>query len=385
MKTLQLNAPQILEDTVRETGLGHYLDAALAQRFDYLIGLFNDFGSLPEDTYPAALAEIKRYVANRLKVARDWDLYPQILDEKIVQPFFVIGNARAGTTFAQSILNMDEGHRTPCYWDTRNPSPPPGLDAAADAAAHAEAQQFLDYMLTKSPGLWPAHPYFDQEGYTEAEDEFLYSLDFNMAYPLHFLQVPTLPQAVLPPDPMQALRFHKNMLKQLQWKMPVRRWVGKGILHQYLMDPLLEVYPDAVCFWMHRAPEEYIASLLELLERQYLPFNGDLYRVQPQELVDQLKAGIDHFMAQPSSGDSRVHHIRFKDFVHNPAAVLAPIYERSGVPFTREFERRISERMTSPEARVDRHGRFDYSLEKFGLNREALRRQFADYCDRFEL
>jgi len=385
MKTLQLNAPQILEDTVRETGLGQYLDAALAQRFDYLIGLFNDFGSIPEDAYPAALAEIKRYAANRLKVARDWDLHPEILDEKIVQPFFVIGNARAGTTFAQSILNMDEGHRTPCYWDTRNPSPPPGLDAAADAAAHAEAQQFLDYMLTRSPGLWPAHPYFDQEGYTEAEDEFLYSLDFNMAYPLHFLKVPTLPQAVPPPDPIQALRFHKNMLKQLQWKMPVRRWVGKGILHQYLMDPLLEVYPDAVCFWMHRAPEEYIASLLELLERQYLPFNGDLYRVQPQELVDQLKAGIDHFMAQPSSRDSRVHHIRFKDFVNNPAAVLAPIYERSGVLFTAEFERRIGERMASPEARADRHGKFDYSLEKFGLTREALRRQFADYCDRFEL
>src|SRR5690606_14049553 len=385
MKTLQLNAAQILADTVRETGLGQYLDEAMARRFDYLIGLFNDFGSIPEDAYPAAVAEVRRYVAMRLKVARDWHQHPEILDERIVQPLFVIGNARAGTTFAQSILTLDDGHRTPCYWDTRNPSPPPGLDPAADAAAHAEARAFLAFMLERSPTLWPAHPYFDQEGYTEAEDEFLYSLDFNMAYPLHFLKVPTLPQAVPPPDPIEALRFHKNMLKQLQWKMPVRRWVGKGILHQYLMDSLLEVYPDAVCFWMHRAPEEYIASLLELLERQYKPFNGDLYRVDPRDLVDQLKAGIDHFMAQPSIDDSRVNDFRVADFVKNPAAVIAPIYEEAGIPYTRAYEQRIADRMGDPAARADRHGKFEYALEKFGITREELRVKFQDYCHRFEL
>jgi hypothetical protein len=383
MQNYRLNAQEILREAAQETGLGRYIGEDMAQRFDYLINLFNEFGSIRENAYPAAVAEIKRYVANRLKVARDWDRYPQILDEKIVQPFFVIGNARAGTTFAQSILTLDEGHRTPCYWDVRNPSPPPGMDSAADAAAHIEAKSFIDYMLEKAPGFLPVHPYFDQEGYTESEDEFLYSLDFNMAYPLHFLKVPTLPQAVPPPDPVQALQFHKNMLRQLQWKMPVRRWVGKGVIHQYLMDPLLEVYPDAVCFWIHRAPEEYIASLLKHMEFQYRPFNGDLYNVEPQSLVDQLKAGVDHFMARPSTDDSRIHHIRFRDFVKNPAAVIAPIYEKSGIPFTSYYEQRIKDRIADPAYRADRYGKFEYSLGEFGLDRKALRDQFKDYCERF--
>ena len=385
MQSYLLDANELFDTAAREVGLEQYADEGMRQRFRDLIQKFNDFGRIPEPAYPEAVEEIKRVVGLRLKLERDWRRHPEILEGRIEQPFFVIGNARAGTTFAQSILTLDEGHRTPCYWDTRNPSPPPGLDPAADAAAHAEARAFLDYMTGKSPGLWPAHPYFDQGSYTEAEDEFPYSIDFNMAYPLHYLKVPSLPQAEPPADPVQALQFHKKMWQQLQWKMPVKRWVGKGIIHQYIMPALLEVYPDAVCFWMHRAPEEYIASLLELLELQYKPFNGDLYNVEPRALVDQLKAGIDHYMSQPTFDDPRVHHIRFPDFVKDPAAVIGPIYEKAGIPFTRTFEQRIRERIADPAFRADRHGKFQYSLDKFGITRDELREKFRNYCERLDL
>ena len=382
---LKLDAQKILNDAIASNGLGRYLDSGMRQRFDQLIDQFNGFGSIEEGAYADAVGEFTRLINNRLKLARDWDQHPEILEQEIKQPFFVIGNARAGTTFAQSILNLGEGHRTPCYWDTRNPSPPPGLDAAADAAAHQEVKGFLDFMLGISPGLWPAHPYFDQKGYTEAEDEFVYSTDFNMAYPLHFLKVPSLPQCSPATDTVAALKFHKKMLQQFQWQLPVKRWVGKGILHQYVMPSLLEVFPDAVCFWMHRPPEQYIASLLELLERQYKPFNGDLYAVDAKDMVAQLHAGMESFMAQPAIDDPRVNHIRFADFVKDPVAVIAPIYEQNGIEFTAEFERRIKNRITDPAYRADRHGKFDYSLDKFGLNSADLRRQFADYCERFDL
>jgi hypothetical protein len=382
---LKFNADEILTSVAKDSGLAQYLDDGMKNRFHYLVEQFNDFASIEDSAFNDAVGELKRILNNRLKLARDWDQHPEILQQEIKQPFFVIGNARAGTTFAQSILTLDEGHRTPCYWDTRNPSPPPGMDPEADAAAHQEAKAFIAYMLDKSPGLWPAHPYFDQEGYTESEDEFLYSTDLNMAYPLHFLKCPNLPQAVPPPDPVQALQFHKKMLCQLQWKMPVKRWVGKGIIHQYITPALLQVFPDAVGFWMHRPPEEYIASLLELLDRQYQPFNGDNYAVKPDQLVEQLHAGIEAFMAEETINDSRIHHIRFHDFVKDPASVIAPIYEKSGIIFTKNYEQRIRQRITDPAYKADRHGKFEYSLAKFGLKKEDLRRQFANYCERFEL
>jgi hypothetical protein len=385
MNSYYVDAKSVFHGAASKHDLEHYVDPALEERFSYLVGLLNGFGSIEEGAYPTAVQTLEDLVAKRLRVARDWDQHPEILAEEVKQPFFVIGNARAGTTFAQSILTLDQGHRTPVYREVQNPSPPRGLDPAFDAAALEEQNRYVQYMLEKSPRMMPAHPYLDQMGNSEAEDEYVYSLDFHMAYPLWLLKVPNMPQAIPPRDPVLAMQFHKKMLKQFQWKMPTRRWIGKGVVHQYILPSVLEVYPDAVCFWIHRPPEEYIASLLELLELQYKPFNGGLYRVRPDELVNDLKSGVDYILGSPATADARVHHVRFKDWVANPAAVIAPIYEASGIPFTNEFAQRIRQRINDPKGRPERYGKFEYSLEKFGLTREGLRGKFAAYCDRFEL
>ena len=176
------------------------------------------------------------------------------------------------------------------------------------------------------------------------------------------------------------------MLKQYQWKMPTRRWVGKGVIHQYIAGSLLEVFPDSVGFWIHRPPEEYITSLLELLEQQYKPFNGEaLYKVKPDEMVVQLKAGIDHILASPSTDDPRLHHIRFRDFVSDPAKVIAPIYEEHGIPFTNAFAEKIRHATTDPSYKADRYGKFEYAMAKFGFDANELRKTFAAYCERFDI
>ena len=385
MTLYRLNAVEILHGTAREIGLESHLDAGLEQRFYHLIELFNEFGSIDEIAYPAAVDEVKRLVGIRLKLARDWDQHPEILEQKIAQPFFIIGNARAGTTLAQALLTLDEGHRTPCYWDVRNPTPPPGMDAESDAFAMDEGARFSKFMLARSPGMLQAHPYLDQGGRAEAEDEFLYAIDFHLAYPLHFLKVPTLPQALAPEDSVLAMEFHKKVWQQLQWKMPTRRWVGKGVIHQYIMSTVLQIYPDSVCFWVHRAPEDYIVSLLELLELQYKPFNGHLYRVDPDEIVNQLKAGTEHFLASDTTFDPRVHHIRFPDLISDPVKVIGDIYDKSGVAFTSDYERKLADWQNDPNKQANRYGKFTYSADKFGLSREGLRKKFIDYCDRFDL
>lgn len=385
MTKRSLDADVMFRQAAQRHGLEAWIDPALAERVDYMVGLLNEFGLLTEDEFGPAVTQIESIVAKRLKVARDWALHPEILESEIKQPFLVIGNARAGTTFAQSILALDDGHRTPRFRDVQHPSPPRGADAASDAMALAEQGEYVDFILSKSPRMLAAHPYFDQRGETEAEDEYVYSLDFQLVYPLWLLKVANLPQAMPPRDPVLALQFHKNMLKQFQWKCPTRRWVGKGVIHQYVMPSVLDVYPDAVCFWMHRRPEEYIASLLELLALQYAPFNNGRYNVKPDAMVAQLKAGVDAILANPATNDPHVHHIRFHEFVADPAKVIAPIYEANRIPFTNAFVQRIQKRMADPAFRADRYGKFTYSLESFGLDRASLRREFSEYCDRFEI
>ncbi|MDT9120888.1 hypothetical protein RSW84_25975, partial [Escherichia coli] len=89
--------------------------------------------------------------AKRLLVERDWRQHPEILDGEIRQPFFIIGSARAGTTFTQMILAMDEGHPTPRYRDIQHPAVHRGVDPAADAVALEEQDRYVEYMVGKSP------------------------------------------------------------------------------------------------------------------------------------------------------------------------------------------------------------------------------------------
>jgi len=381
----RLDGDTIFEAAISESGLGGYADPGIRERFDYLIGLFNDFGTIRESLYGVAADQMKSVVIKRLHVARDWAENPEILESEIVQPFFVIGNARAGTTFTQMILAMDEGHRTPRYRDVQHPSPPRGADVEADRRALEEQGEYVDFITTQSPRMMSGHPYFDQRAETEAEDEYTYSLDLDLAYPLWYLKVPNLPQCLPPRDPVRAFEFFKNMLKQYQWTCPTGRWVGKGVIHQYIADPLLEVFPDMVGFWVHRKPEELVGSLLELLEIQYAPFNDGQYNVDPDAMVEQLCQGVDHILSCPAIDDARIHHINFRDLVNDPAAVIAPIYEAHNIAFTDDYAGKIKQRMSDPAHRSDRYGKFEYSLDKFGLDGAELRRKFADYCERFDL
>src|SRR3546814_15716877 len=137
MDALYLNAAEIYHAAVEESGLSAYSDPALEERFHYLTGLFNAFGKIPASNYPTAVDQMKSTVIKRLQVARDWKEQPEILDEEIVQPFFVLGSARAGTTFTQLLLTMDDGHRTPRYRDVQHPSHPRGLVPAGSAECTA--------------------------------------------------------------------------------------------------------------------------------------------------------------------------------------------------------------------------------------------------------
>ncbi|MDX1505680.1 MAG: sulfotransferase [Spongiibacter sp.] len=380
-----LDEDDIITRNAQQAGLSDYLDPELEGRMRWAVSQFNNYGGIREIYYDDAVQQFKALVLNRLNIARDWAEHPGILDQTIEQPFFVIGNARAGTTFTQSVLALGDGCRTPDFRDVITPTPPPGSATYSRDAADQRAKAFVDYVLRRSPGLLQAHPYFDRLGDSEAEDEFLYSHDFNMIYPLHYLKVPSLPQPGIPADPDAALAFHCNMLKQLQWQRPTERWVGKGVLHQHLMPSLLKTYPDAICFWLHRPPEQYVASLFELLELQYGPFNDGSYKFDPQARLDSLKAGVERYMKLPEFHSSQVHHIPFRKMVADPINTLGGIFEEHGIPFSQAYQQRLKERMASPDFKGDRHGKYHYSLEKFGLTVEQVREMFTEYCAYFDL
>lgn len=381
-----LDADAILADIRLAAGADAAAVADIGRRFKRFVEYFNNHGAIAAADFPAAEAQMSGLVSKRLQLEKEWSDYPQILEQEIKQPFFVVGHARSGTTILQCLLGLDQGHRMPRYWEVRHPSPAPGVDAAQDALSMADEDRHVADLLQIAPTLLAAHPYLEQGGMSEAECEDLMTLDFHMLHVLPLTRVPSLPYPIVPEDSVAALQFHKKLLQQFQWQIPAGRWVCKGTTHQYNLPALWEVYPDAICFWAHRAPEDYMASFFEMIDILYRPINGELFRkTDVRVVVEQLKLATDHVLASDWIDDPRVCHIRFRDLVDNPVSTIRTSYERCGIAFTPGYEANIQTFFADPARRSDRHGKFHYSLEKFGLTREEIRDLFSDYCERFGL
>jgi hypothetical protein len=385
MPTL-LGADAILGAAANELALHTYVTEDLRSRFRTFIGYFNALGPIDEADYPRACRQMEEFVGKRLQLARDWARQPQILAEPIEQPFFVIGHPRSGTTVLEHLLGLDEGHRLPRYWEVRHPSPPPGADPAADARSIAAETAHVEELIRIAPVLLQAHPFLDQGGRAEAECEDLMTLDFHMIHTLHFTRVPSVPYPIMPADGAAAFAFHKKLLQQFQWKTPTRRWLCKGTTHQYNLPALWSVYPDAVCLWAHRAPEEYFASFFRMIDILYRPINGHLFReIDVRGIIAQLKRAYDHVLDSEWIADPRICHIRFKDLMQDAVQTIRRVYEAHDICFTPAFEARIRRWIDDPAHRSDRYGKFEYSLRQCGLTVADIRRDFAAYYDRFGL
>src|SRR5438105_6673379 len=62
-------------------------------------------------------------LCSRLQMERDRQLYPNIAEQEIREPLFIVGLPRSGTTLLHSLLAAEPEHRCPLMWSVRSPSP----------------------------------------------------------------------------------------------------------------------------------------------------------------------------------------------------------------------------------------------------------------------
>jgi hypothetical protein len=266
----QLDANEIIRTVETETGLGRYADDALRGRVCALVEKFNDQAALTTANLPAVRAQVAKTLIARLKLARDWADHPEIAEEKIERPIFIVGYGRTGTTVTHSLLAEDPVNRTVSWAESMYPSPPPGTDPAGELARTTGAMRDLaDCWMDEVPTLLPLHPYFDHGIRTPIECEELFAIDFLNDYPSRYFRVPIAPLDTAASDPLAAYRFEKHLLQQLQWKQPTQRWLLKGVFHQFVLDALWAVFPDACCVWTHRNPLQVVPSMFSIYTAIY--------------------------------------------------------------------------------------------------------------------
>ncbi|MGE0383285.1 MAG: sulfotransferase [Gammaproteobacteria bacterium] len=386
--TTRLDCEEIIRAAGFQTGYFGLLDAGFRERLARFTGWMNEHGNLSPEQILVARRQIIQVVVTRVLLEADRRRIPAIAQERIDRPIFIIGYSRTGTTLLHSLLAQDPANRVPVFWETHQPSPPPGEMPVARGRLEAARREF-DSWCDYTPGMFAMHPYFDEGIHVPIEDEEIHSIDLQNTYPTLLFRIPTLPIASLgdTADPSGCYAFQKLFMQQLQWNLPARRWVVKGCAHQFQLKELFAEFPDATCVWPHRDPVEVHRSTLAISAVLYNALtNGSVdWKQFAAGYLQATRAGIDRVLADPMVDDPRIVHLKFPDLARDPLAVLRRIYAACDQPLTPQFEAAARAWLDDPAHRADRYGRYPYSLEPFGLQAGEVAELFADYARRFGL
>src|SRR6266513_6069657 len=102
----------------------------------------------------ALRSDVVRILCNRLLLTRDRQLYPEIAQQEIREPLFIVGLPRSGTTLLHILLAADPAHRAPLTWEVMSPSPPTVADEKRRIQRATKSCNFFNWL---APGFRYVH------------------------------------------------------------------------------------------------------------------------------------------------------------------------------------------------------------------------------------
>jgi hypothetical protein len=380
-----IEAEAVIDRAIAQSALGHHMDDGLRERVRDIVGRINARGLVNRGNVAGAEFQLVGTLVSRLAFAETQSRYPDIARHKVRRPIVVIGYARTGSTIMHSLLGCDPKGYAPETWEVFYPSPPPAISPATVPARVRAADRDILELLGKLPAL-SFHPYFDRLGRTIVECDDLLGLDFHNGMVSRYALAPAAMLDTTMKDPEAGYRFHESVLQTLQWQRDFEHWVVKGTRHQSYLKELFEVYPDAVCVYTHRNPNETVGSVMAAAELFIKGYEGSCDReLLARHTPDGIAKIYNDVLDDPMMNDPRVLHIRFQDFMADHVETIRGIYEKAGLEFTSAFAAGIRDWLASPDNKSDRYGKFHYELSDYGVDAARLAPKFERYIERFEL
>lgn len=322
------------------------------------------------------------HLTTRLQLIEHRRLNPAVAEEDVGDPLVVMGLPRTGTTALFDLLAEDPAARAPLNWETAHLSPPPDPDHWHDDPRIEQVEQGFQQMMEATPDLAAMHTYGAR---LPAECNVLLNMEFwSPNIPVRAgahlnAYTPWLAHAQL----TRPYRVHHWALQQLQHHGPRGRWALKSPFHLFDLAGLLAEYPGAMLVQTHRDPATTMPSLASLVTTVAGIPRGHPDRVSMGRAWARLwGTGLRKAMAArlDPAVDDRVLDVGHRSFLEDPLGTVKHIYEHFGLPYTDEFDARARTWVETPSQHAGAHR---YTAEEFGLDKDLLSEEFADYRDRF--
>lgn len=375
-----LNSNAMIDRAIRKAGHSDFGGESWREGLERLVDALNDTAELTQDGANMMGYRITLLLANRLAIEKTYKEQPEIDDQVVQGPVFVIGLPRTGTTALSQLVAADPQMRSLRGWESANPVPPPESATEHSDPRIAEAQAGLDYMYATYP-QWAAMHHETAETPTECQD--LLGMEFKAEHFDGMAYIPAYSEWVVTCDMTSAYAYHHRVLKLLQSRCPPYLWHLKTPVHMLYLDALVAEYPDAKFLWSHRDPGRVLGSVCSLIAycRTWVSDRVDTETIGAEQLSIWSEAIRRAVAFRDRAGEARFADLSIDEIQSNPVAALQRVYAQIDIPLDARSQAAIQHWADSHKPGL--HGHHVSHLEDFGLNPDQVQAAFEDYTKRF--
>ncbi len=381
---VNLDADYLLRTAQKNTGLDDFGEDDFRQPLALLLDSLEKEADLSLLGRMVAKADLLRTLENRLGIVALLKQHPEITEQPIERPIFVVGPPRSGTTIFHDLLVMDPDNRIPLSWEASYPLPPPETASYRSDPRIARVQADLDRVDQLLPDFKKMHPMGAERA---QECVSITSHDFaSMIYQVQFF-VPSYDRWVMACDMKSALKWHRRFLQVLQWQAPGKRWALKSPQHMWHLEHIHREYPDALFVQTHRDPVKTVISMSNLAATlQSLGSDkADLPRIAAY-YAEALAVGYNNTVAYRKSGklaEEQVVDLYFSDFMADQVGTVRRAYQHFDMDLSAEAAQSMQSFLDDNPA--DKFGKHLYQLADTGMDEDYLRGLFTNYESYFDI
>ncbi len=379
------NAEAIIQQAMKKSGISTIIDDSFREPLDVLVQSANQQSNFSFLGRLSFRAIVTNFVATRLQIDATLAATPEILETPLTQPIFIAALPRTGTTLLHRLFAQDASLRIPQHWEMALPCPPPEKERYATDPRIHKVEQELAVLDRVAPQLKVMHEIgacFPEECILLFANDLIsdwFVTLFDLPGYLHWLdQHPLLP----------VYERHRKQLQLLQYRYSGERWVLKAPAHLRDLTSLMQVYPDAYIIQTHRDPSEVIPSAASLLLACWNVFHENIRSEDIGEpVLEFIGSWVDRSMAAREQAESdpnsrvRFLDVDYKDLVTDPLGTIRNLYAQCDLAWSLPLEHQMM--AFFDENRQYKHGKHQYTLDQFGLNKDRVHERFAGYTERF--
>jgi hypothetical protein len=384
IRPFRLGDETLMRIASRSAGLDDYGDDGFKPGLRKLCESIETDGRLNLFGRYFAQRQLVELLVNRLKILEHRRTHPQVAEQRVERPLFILGLPRTGTTLLYGLLAEDPANRVPLSWEVDDPCPPAETATYASDPRIERTEKRFEQLRQLAPDFQAIHPIgalMPQECIVLTASAFM-SVRFEMCFDVEKYQEWLVEQDMAP-----AYRFHRMFLQHMQSRHAGERWVLKSPGHLGPIDTLFDEYPDAMVVQTHRDPLRVIPSVssLEYTMRIVASDEIDPIRLGRQQLFvwsRLLEQGMEARRRHPER-ETRIIDLHMNEIVGDPVGCIARIYAHFGLELRPEVESRMH--AYAADHPRDEHGQHHYGLEPFGLDESKVAETFKAYSEHFRV